>query len=393
MKENDAGRDDRALPSLSSTGLGRKVKSDSGRMPLHARVREYLRGIILEACQDGDKFFPEPFIIEQLGVSQGTVRRALTDLAHEGLLVRKVPSGTFVRKRNAATKEIHIIMPGCDSVFLMGVLEHVLARCHALGVPARIHHAGAGAHGADLVRPFQSAPDDLRILLLGVHQDLARSLYRQFSKRGIRVVNVDTLAEGCGDAYVGVDNADGIRQGMEHLVALGHRRILLLVNEPMTEGNIQARVNEFKAVARGLRLDGASVEICRRNAWRTPWAKSRLQEILAGPKPPTAIFTVSDTGAWVTLKALADLDVPVPGRVSVLGFDDDRASAYMQPALSTLAQPVDYIARRAIERLVDDVHPVGDELLPSALVVRESTGPAPKERRGDSAAANHFASS
>ena len=380
MKDNDAGKDHPGLPTLSAAGLDRMDKSDAGRMPLHARVREYLRGIILESCQDGEKFYPEPFIIEQLGVSQGTARRALTDLAHEGLLVRKVPSGTFVRKRSAATKEIHIIMPGCDSVFLMGVLEHVLARCRAQGIPARIHHAGAGAHGADLVRPFLSAPDDLRILLLGVNQDLARSLYRQFSKRGIRVVNVDTLAENCGDAYVGVDNADGIRQGMEHLVALGHKRILLLVNEPMTEGNIQARVDEFKAVVQALRLAGATVECCRRNVWRALWAKSRLQEILAGPKPPTAIFAVSDTGAWVTLKALADLDVPVPGKMSVLGFDDDRASAYMQPALSTLAQPVDHIARRAIELLVNDAQPVGDELLPPTLVVRESTGPAPRVR-------------
>ena len=380
MKDNDAGKDHPGLPTLSAAGLDRMDKSDAGRMPLHARVREYLRGIILESCQDGEKFYPEPFIIEQLGVSQGTARRALTDLAHEGLLVRKVPSGTFVRKRNAATKEIHIIMPGCDSVFLMGVLEHVLARCRAQGIPARIHHAGAGAHGADLVRPFLSAPDDLRILLLGVQQNLARSLYRQFSRRGIRVVNVDTLAEGCGDAYVGVDNADGIRQGMEHLVALGHRRILLPFNEPMTKA---ASERAWTSSGRRARRFGSSEppsNAAAGNVWRALWAKSRLQEILAGPKPPTAIFAVSDTGAWVTLKALADLDVPVPGKMSVLGFDDDRASAYMQPALSTLAQPVDHIARRAIELLVNDAQPVGDELLPPTLVVRESTGPAPRVR-------------
>lgn len=59
----------------------------------------------------------------------------------------------------------------------------------------------------------------------------------------------------------------------------------------------------------------------------------------------------------------------------MLGFDDDRASAYMQPALSTLAQPVDLIARRAIDLLTRAQSPSGTVLLPPTLVVRESTGP------------------
>jgi DNA-binding LacI/PurR family transcriptional regulator len=68
------------------------------------------------------------------------------------------------------------------------------------------------------------------------------------------------------------------------------------------------------------------------------------------------------------------MNIPVPEKISVLGFDDDRASAYMQPALSTLAQPVDEIARRAIDLLVQREAPTGEFLLPPKLVVRESTG-------------------
>ncbi len=361
-----------SLPDLSAD------EAQLSRRPLHVRVREYLRELVLHRFKDGEKFYSEPILIDRLGVSQGTIRRALTDLAHEGLLVRKVPSGTFVQKA-ADTAEIRVVMPGCDSVFLMGILECILNDCRSRDLQVRIHHTLQGANGAEVLRQLQGPPARQRVILLGVARRRAHALYVALSKRGIRVVNIDTLASGCGDAYVGVDNESGIRQGMEHLMSLGHRRILLLVNEPMEEGNIQARVRAFKAIVRTRRLTGSGVEICARDSWRNGTAKARLRELLGANPAPTAIFTVSDTGAWVTLKCLARLGIAVPARISVLGFDDDRASAYMLPALSTLAQPIEVIARRAIDLLTQSKPPEGMELLPPALRVRESTGPAPQK--------------
>lgn len=346
-----------------------------GHAPLHARVRERLREIALNEFEDGAKFYTEPVLIEQMGVSQGTVRRALTDLAREGLLVRKVPSGTFVRKPKSDAPDIRVIMPGCDSVFLMGILERILEHCQKRQFPVRIHHTHRGKHVPEALLQLQGPASLQRVILLGESRAAARALYTSLSKRGFRVVNVDTLTDGCGDAYVGVDNESGIRQGMEHLVALGHRRVALLVNEPVEEGNIQARVKAFRAFVRERGLTGSKVVPCERDALNDEAAPSLLHGLLAGPSAPTALFTVSDTGAWVVLRCLADLGVPVPKDVSVLGFDDDRASAYMQPALSTLAQPVDLIARRAIDLLTRAQSPSGTVLLPPTLVVRESTGP------------------
>ena len=377
MKKKSTEKTTTDLPELSRIKLLFSDDDQISRMPLHARVREYLRELVLNRFQDGGKFYSEPVLISELGVSQGTVRRALTDLAHEGLLVRKVPSGTFVQKKPADAQEIRVVMPGCDSVFLMAILERILNDCQSQNIRVRIHHTLHRAHGTEVMRQFQGTPSQLRVLLLGVPRDIAHSLYLQFSKRGIRVVNIDTLSAECGDAYVGVDNADGILQGMQHLMSLGHRRILLLVNEPMAEGNIQARVKEFKSIVKANHLAGSRVEICPRDSWRNDTAKSRLHELLSTDSAPTALFNVSDTGAWVTLKCLAEMRIPVPEKISVLGFDDDRASAYMQPALSTLAQPIDIIAQRAIALLTQRDPPQGTELLPPALVVRESTGPAP----------------
>lgn len=368
-------------PQCSGRGAPSPEKPDTAATtpyePLHAKIREQLREMALRDFDDGAKFHTEPVLIERLGVSQGTVRRALTDLAQEGLLVRKVPSGTFVRKPLAETVDIRVIMPGCDSVFLMGVLEEILDQCQRRKLPVRIHQTHRGAQVPEALLQLQGLASHQRVILLGETRSAARTLYATLSRRGFRVVNVDTLAAGCGDAYVGVDNEQGIRQGMDHLASLGHRRIALLVNEPREEGNIQARIKAFQSIVREHAFAGSRVVSCERDAWKDEYATSTLGNLLATAKPPTAFFAVSDTGAWVTLKCLSEMGVSVPGQVSVVGFDDDRASAYMQPALTTLAQPVGKIAQRTLDLLLQAAPPTGMELLPPALIVRESTGPAP----------------
>jgi DNA-binding LacI/PurR family transcriptional regulator len=275
-------------------------------------------------------------------------------------------------------QDIRVIMPGCDSVFLMGVLERILEHCQKRQLPVRIHHTHRGSHVPEALLQLQGPASHQRVILLGESRVAAHALYGSLSKRGFRVVNVDTLANGCGDAYVGVDNDSGIQQGMDHLLKLGHRRIVLLVNEPGEEGNIQARVKAFRAIVRDRRLVGSRVVACERDAWRDDLAATMLRDLLNGPAAPTALFTVSDSGAWIALRCLSEMGIAVPAQVSVLGFDDDRASAYMQPALSTLAQPVDLIAQRTLDLLTHAKPPAGMELLPPTLVVRESTGPAPK---------------
>jgi len=350
------------------------------KAPLHARVREQLRELALQQFEDGARFFSEPVLIERLGVSQGTIRRAMGDLAREGLLIRKVPLGTFVRKPAVRPLTVEIIMPQWESPFLMAILEQLSQRCRARKLSIRVHHT----HGGESIEPallqVGESPTDSRVILLGETPQSARALYAALSKRGYRVVNIDTLMPSCGDAYVGVDNDAGIRIGMDYLTHLGHRRIVLLVNEPIEAGNTRARIQAFEAYCRQAGLAGSRVVDCGLSfaGDSIKATVTGLEQVLALDPRPTAIFTVSDPGAWIVLRLLADRDIRVPGAVTVLGFDDDRASAFMLPALSSLAQPVAAIAKRALDLLLQEDPPHGMELLPPVLIKRGSTGPAPK---------------
>ena len=240
----------------------------------------------------------------------------------------------------------------------------------------RIHQTHRGENVAETLRQLDGSPAHQRVLLLGEPPRNARQLYLTLAKRGFRVVNVDTPNAGCGDAYVGVDNDVGIRLGMRHLTDLGHRRITLLVNEPMTHGNTHNRVHSFRTVAREAGLREARVVFCDGSVRGDAALREGVVQAVAGSRRPTAIFAVSDWGAWITLKTLARRGIRVPEEISVLGFDDDRASAFMQPSLSTLAQPVKDMADRAMDLLLQPAPPAGVSLLPPSLVVRESTGPA-----------------
>ena len=102
-------------------------------------------------------------------------------------------------------------------------------------------------------------------------------------------------------------------------------------------------------------------------------AYRQIDKLLAVNPRPTAIFTVSDAGAWAALRRLSELGISVPQEISVLGFSDDRPSRFMHPALSTIAQPVAEIARRAIEMLVENQPGTRVEFMPPSLVIREST--------------------
>ena len=87
---------------------------------------------------------------------------------------------------------------------------------------------------------------------------------------------------------------------------------------------------------------------------------------------------MSDPGAWAVIKWCAENNIDVPTQLSVLGFSDDRPSAFTYPALTTIAHPVPEIARTAMEMLTTSDQQRGTKMLTPHLVIRESTGPAAK---------------
>jgi DNA-binding LacI/PurR family transcriptional regulator len=90
------------------------------------------------------------------------------------------------------------------------------------------------------------------------------------------------------------------------------------------------------------------------------------------------MLVIGDVLALGVLDAAAQRGVSVPGELSVAGFDDIAEAATSTPPLTTVRQPLAEKGAAAVRLLMDDVQPPHTELLPTELVIRSSTGPAPQ---------------
>ncbi|TIV16659.1 MAG: LacI family transcriptional regulator, partial [Mesorhizobium sp.] len=96
----------------------------------------------------------------------------------------------------------------------------------------------------------------------------------------------------------------------------------------------------------------------------------------AKDEPPTAILAMSDRMALIAIDWLKARGLDVPGGVSIVGFDGVPDGALCTPALTTIAQPITEIGRRAARMILDHDGTVRRETMGVELIVRASTGPA-----------------
>jgi len=178
--------------------------------------------------------------------------------------------------------------------------------------------------------------------------------------------------------WVDVDGAAGTAEAVEHVHALGHRRVAYL-GWPEGSGVGDDRLAGYHAACERLGI----VPRVIRAEQTLQQGRETAAALLAGPEPPTALICVSDTCAYGALRAVADRGLR-PGRdVAVVGFDDTPVAGLPGVELTSVAQPVEEAGRLAVRLLlarlgvIDAPESSTSCLLRPSLTVRASTAPAP----------------
>ncbi|RWB72251.1 LacI family DNA-binding transcriptional regulator [Mesorhizobium sp.] len=193
-------------------------------------------------------------------------------------------------------------------------------------------------------------------------------------------------------SMIGVDNVAGARLAARHLAELGHRRFAVL-SLPFGDGRVGLVAPERfgTAIYAGSRnrlagyfeeLSQFGIDTAKVPVYETEneavTTRAGLETIFANGDPPTAILAMSDRMAMVAIEWLVERGLSVPGDVSVIGFDGVPDGVLCLPPLTTIAQPIVEIGRRAARMILDYDGTVRRETLDLELIVRSSTGPAPE---------------
>jgi alanine racemase len=212
----------------------------------------------------------------------------------------------------------------------------------------------------------------------------------QIRAAGVPLVMVDSSALP-DQPGVEVDDEGGALAAAEHLIGLGHRKLLVVGVEPPTpgdraepEGVMARRMRGYLAAlaARNLELHDDAVVV---GPATIEGGIAALRRAWEDGLRPTGVLAMSDAMAIGVLRAARELDLRVPEDLSVVGFDDIDISQHTSPPLTTVHQPIRQKGESAVRLLLSVVERrdrTPEHLrLETRLIVRSSTGPAPRRRQ------------
>jgi LacI family transcriptional regulator len=216
-------------------------------------------------------------------------------------------------------------------------------------------------------------------IILGTELD-AEDIAR-FSELSIPCVFIDAYYDYLPFSFFDMNNSDSVASIAQSLFRAGHRRIGIVQGSSLSP-NFVLRESAFRES-----LDRLGLAVERRILVGSRFDEARvdMRGALAGGEGelPTAFFCVNDVIALGVMRALVEEGVAVPGRVSVVGFDDLEASAMASPPLATVSVPKRRIAKRALRSLVEAIErgerPSEKTLVSGELILRESVAPPARD--------------
>ncbi len=188
-----------------------------------------------------------------------------------------------------------------------------------------------------------------------------------------------------------LDHERAVFMALEHLHALGHRRIAFM-RGPKAIPDSEFRWEGIQKAARvlSLKLDPALITRIDATGWKMksglhPMSPEigyqPMHQLLERTRDFTAVFCFNDIAAIGASRALTEAGLRIPHDVSVVGFDDIQSAAFFTPSLTTVRQPLHEMGKSGARILLDRIaNPSGDYaaavVMQPELIVRESTGPA-----------------
>lgn len=309
------------------------------------------------------------YVRGQPGVSRAMQDRIAAAIAELGYAPRARARANHNRLVGLAVERLPL--PVFSDIFYAEVIQGIEERAKALGLSVIF----SVVEGQDLSQVMANQQAEGWLLLGGGNITDDQILAAQ--QTGVPIVLLDNYVRGTELDCVLPDNVRGGYAAFRHLLDLGHRRIAIIMG-PAKYKTLGDRLAGALIAAAEAGLSGEELILQPSLSSGQPRKGYReMQALLALPRPPTAVFAVSDKTAFGALAALHDAGWRVPDELSLVGFDDLLESSQTTPPLTTVHVPKRELGLIALQRLADRLEgralPPAQTLIYTRLVRRDST--------------------
>ena len=325
------------------------------------------------------------------GVSEATVSRALSgkpgvsEETRQAVRAAADAVGYFRARPFAATTTraiVGLVVPELENPVFAAFAQQLTALVAQAGHAPMLGTETAGGVSEDDWIEMMVERDVAGIVFVsGMHADTHASPDRYHRLRSLRIplVLVNGPMDGVDAGCISTDDATAMRVAVDHLASLGHMRIGLAVG-PERYVPVIRKLVAFEAAIDQHDLGEPLVEHSLFTLEGGHAAAAKLLD-----QGATAVVCGSDLMAFGAIRAARARSLSVPGDVSVVGYDDSALVAFAGPPLTTIRQAVAGMSRAAVRMLLGEVAgtpaPREEYLFRPELVVRSSTGAAPRKRR------------
>lgn len=296
------------------------------------------------------------------GVSLGTVSNVLNNPERVGPEIRKrvegsmkelgfVPSRAAGQLRSRRSGLIGVVVPDVGNPFWAKVLrgaETVIDDAKLTMVVGSIRQDEA--RQSDLLRVLESQGVDGLIIapIVAPNADLV-----PFENRRFGVVTLERDGGASSGAWVGLDNVEGARLAMSHLLDQGHRRIALVNGSVSVSWCAERREGAVVAIT-ALGLEPGDVLVDVEVPDLTVDEGTLAMRHLLSEQEVTAVMCVNDMLALGALLELQSQGIQVPERMALVGYDDADFAPALDPPLTTVHQPAFMMGETAARLLLEE---------------------------------------
>ncbi len=299
-------------------------------------------------------------VARRAGVATITVSRALATPERVSADVRErvraaveasgyVPNLAAGTLKSQRSRMVAAIVPTLRNSIFADTVEGLAEGLRVQGYQLLLASSGYSMQAEEEILQNLLGQQPVAVVLTGTrHTPAVRAMLRG---RRIPVVETWDLSDEPIDRVVGFSNLEASRQLTHALAARGYRRITFAGTPPDVERRSGQRQAGYLRAVEELGLVPDVIELGDLAVSIDAGARA-VDQLLARPRPPEALFMVNDLVAFGAVQACQRRGVPVPAALAIAGFGDFEVARSSHPSLTTVRVPGDAIGRVTAERVV-----------------------------------------